>query len=78
MKKRVLLGLVALAASLSISIGVAYGAACESAGGGRACGSDCSATADGGCRCTGSCSADELKWVDGAKKDVAMLESVVN
>ncbi len=65
MRKRVLTIALAVTAC-NLALGVAYAAVCESSGGSRACGTTCAAKADGGCTCTGNCSADELKWVDGA------------
>ena len=65
MRKIVLI--IALAVTTgNFALGVAYAAVCESKGGSRGCGATCIGQADGGCTCTGSCTADELKWVDGA------------
>jgi hypothetical protein len=74
--KRILIAVATLVTVLNLALGVAYAAACESTNGTRYCGSDCKATAGGGCQCTGNCSGDELNWVSGAKKpaEAAMEE----
>lgn len=66
--KKALLGLAALLTACNLTLGIAYSAVCQSTGGARACGERCTVMADGGCLCTGGCTAEELKWVDGAHK----------
>jgi hypothetical protein len=69
MVKRMLL-VLALACTLgNITAGVVHSAICQSTGGSRACGTACETHPSGGCLCTGGCTAAELAWVDGAKKD---------
>jgi hypothetical protein len=67
-----------LALAIAVTAGnlanAAYAAICQGVNGGRACGSICTGLADGACGCTGSCSAEELKWVDGAGPKSAAME----
>jgi hypothetical protein len=73
--KKLILAVALLVTASNLAVGVAYAAVCEGAKGGRACGTECSALANGACACTGSCSSDEMKWVAGAGGgSVAMLE----
>jgi hypothetical protein len=78
MKRRLLLALAALVTAANLAVGAAYAAQCEGKGGARACGSSCVPISDGQCGCTGSCTADELKWVSGSgsKEPVAMAEEL--
>ncbi len=64
MRKTILVIALAVTA-FNLSLGVVYAAVCESSKGAKACGTTCTAGADGSCSCTGSCTADERKWVDG-------------
>ncbi len=65
--RKMVLALALTVTACNLAIGV-YAAVCESRGGGRACGTSCAAMPDGGCICSGSCTASELTWVDGANK----------
>lgn len=76
--KKLILAIALLVTASNLAVGVVYAAVCSGSNGGRACGQECTGRADGGCSCTGSCSADELKWVDGAGGKVASLEDVAN
>ena len=77
--KKIVLSIAILLTAGNLAAGVVYAAVCQGSGGGRACGSICTGMADGACGCTGSCTADELKWVDGAStKNVAMMEDLAN
>jgi hypothetical protein len=67
MRKLVLTIALVVTAS-NVAIGIAYAAVCQGSGGARACGEKCVVVSDGGCGCFGSCTADELNWVDGANK----------
>jgi hypothetical protein len=62
--KRILLSIGIVLTACNLSLGIAYAAVCESTSGARACGQTCAAAADGNCACFGSCTADELKWVE--------------
>jgi hypothetical protein len=66
--RKIVLTIALAVTACNLALGVAYASVCESSGGARACGSNCSADANGHCICSGSCTADELKWVDGANK----------
>lgn len=66
--KRILLALAIAVTVSNLTIGIGYSAVCQSSGGVRACGKDCVIYPDGGCNCTGTCTADEMKWVEGAGK----------
>lgn len=68
-----LLYLCILVTICNLTIGIAYSAVCQAANGGRSCGEFCGAMPDGGCVCKGSCTADEMKWVDGAHGDEELL-----
>lgn len=74
--KRMLLGLALLVTAGNLAIGVVYAAACETSGGVRKCGAECESTANGGCSCTGQCSAEEKKWVSGGS--FAEMEELAN
>jgi hypothetical protein len=63
--KRMLLTIAILVTATNLAVGVAYAAACETTSGVRKCGSECTAEANGGCSCTGTCSTEEKKWVSG-------------
>lgn len=67
-KKRAVLVLGTLLTLFHLTIGISYSSVCESTGGARACGTTCSTTSNGSCACSGTCTADEMKWVEGAKK----------
>lgn len=74
--KRILLALALLVTIGNLSIGIAYSAICQS-GGARACGTKCTTSSNGSCTCEGTCTADEIKWVEGAGKgddDELLLE----
>jgi len=71
--KKMLLGIVILLTLANLA-GVAYASVCQSAGGARMCGTICVTGSGGNCQCEGGCSADELKWVSGAKGGAAMEE----
>jgi hypothetical protein len=71
--KKMLLGIVILLTLANLA-GVAYASVCETSGGARVCGSRCSSASEGRCVCDGTCTADELNWVAGAKKSVAEME----
>lgn len=66
--KRILLIIGLLVTISNLSVGIAYSALCLGSGGGRACGTTCRTNSDGTCSCTGSCTAEEIKWVEGAGK----------
>jgi hypothetical protein len=66
--RKIVLTIALAVTACNLALGVAYAAVCESRGGARACGSNCAADANGNCGCTGSCTASELSWVDGANK----------
>lgn len=74
MMKKLMLTFALMLTASNLAVGVAYAAVCEGAKGGRACGTECSALANGGCACTGSCTDAELKWVAGAGGGHAELE----
>lgn len=65
MKKLVLIIALFVTAG-NLAVGVSYAAICQSSKGARACGSSCTANADGSCSCSGTCTQDEKDWV--AKK----------
>lgn len=65
--KRFLFALVLLLTICNVTLSVAYSAVCEGAGGARACGEKC-AVSSGECICQGTCTGDEMKWVEGAKE----------
>lgn len=65
MMRKILLAVALTLTACNLTLGV-YASVCESAKGSRACGKTCVAVSDGSCKCEGECSADELKWVDGA------------
>jgi hypothetical protein len=69
MKKKLLLSLAIVLTACNLTIGIGYAAVCQSTGGARACGTSCAVMPDGGCLCQGTCTADELAWVAGAKGD---------
>lgn len=66
--KSVLLTLGALLTACNLMIGIANSAVCEGSNGGRACGTSCAVFPDGRCACQGSCTAAEMKWVEGGSK----------
>jgi hypothetical protein len=66
--KRVLLAIGVLVTVCNLMAGVSYSALCQSSGGSRACGTTCTVGGNGQCACTGTCTADEMKWVEGAGK----------
>lgn len=66
--KRILFALGILVTACNLTVGVAYSALCQSSGGARACGTTCTVGGNGQCACTGTCTADEMKWVEGASK----------
>ncbi len=66
--RKIVLTIALAVTACNLALGVAYAAVCESRGGARACGSNCAADSNGHCICSGSCTADELNWVDGANK----------
>jgi hypothetical protein len=72
--KKTLLGLALTLTAANLAAGAAYAAICQSTGGSRTCGLACATNPDGSCSCTGACSADELKWVEGAGGKAAALE----
>ena len=73
--KKFILALALLVTASNLAVGVVYASVCSGTNGGRACGTDCTSMADGKCVCQGACTADELKWVDGAgPKAAAMAE----
>jgi len=65
--KKILLSLAIAITACNLTIGIGYAAVCQSNKGARACGTACISYSDGTCGCTGSCTADELTWVAGAK-----------
>lgn len=72
MLKKTLLGLAILLTAANLGAGAAYAAICQSTGGSRVCGNVCATNPGGSCSCEGACTADELKWVEGAKGVAAM------
>jgi hypothetical protein len=66
--KRILFAIGLLVTLCNLTVGIAYSALCLGSGGGRACGTTCRTNSDGTCSCTGSCTAEEIKWVEGAGK----------
>lgn len=78
MLKKTLLGLAFALTVANLAAGAAYAAICQSTGGARVCGLACVTQPGGTCLCEGSCSADELKWVEGAGGKVAAMEDVAN
>ncbi len=72
--KKVLLAIALSVTASNLVIGVTYAAICQGSKGARACGNTCVATAGGGCECTGSCSAEERRWVAGDRELVAEVE----
>ena len=66
--RRIVLAVALLITACNLTAGVAYAALCLGSGGGRACGSTCQSLPDGNCGCSGSCTSDELRWVEGAGK----------
>ena len=73
--KKFILALALMVTASNLAVGVAYAAVCSGKSGGRACGEVCTSQPNGACACTGSCTADELKWVDGAGGAAALEES---
>ena len=65
--KKLMLGLAIALTACNLTIGIGYAAVCQSAGGSRACGTQCAVIAGGNCGCTGTCTAEERDWVAGAK-----------
>jgi hypothetical protein len=63
--RKTILAIALSVTAFNLSLGVVYAAVCESSKGAKACGTTCTGGADGSCSCTGSCTADERKWVDG-------------
>lgn len=66
--KKILAAAGLLVTVINLTVAAGYSAVCESTSGARACGSSCAALANGECGCSGNCTSDELRWVEGAKK----------
>jgi len=64
--KKILLSVAIAVTACNLTIGLGYAAVCESKGGARACGTSCAGMPDGGCICSGACTADERAWVAAA------------
>ena len=74
--KKLLLGLAIAVTACNLTIGIGYAAVCQSTKGARACGTKCTANADGTCTCEGTCTADERDWVGAGKGgDEELLEA---
>ena len=66
---------IAIAVSVcNLTIGIGYAAVCQGTNKVRACGATCVTNPDGTCACSGNCTADEIKWVSGAKADEELTE----
>lgn len=74
MLKNTVLGLAITLTAMNLAAGVTYAAICQSTGGSRVCGNVCATNPGGSCSCEGACTADELKWVEGARGAAAMEE----
>ena len=72
--RKTLLSLALLLTLGNLALGISYAAVCQSSGGSRACGATCATAGDGACLCGGSCTAEERKWVEGAKGPAAAME----
>jgi hypothetical protein len=71
---KLLLTIALFVTAANLGIGVSYAATCQGTKGGRACGTTCVATAQGGCECSGQCTKEERDWVGGGGGQVAEIE----
>lgn len=72
--KKLILGLAVLVTASNVAMGVAYAAACMGTNGGRHCGDTCATLPGGDCACSGSCTAEEQRWVNGGRGIAELME----
>jgi len=74
--KKILLSVAIAVTACNLTIGLGYAAVCESSKGARACGTSCAGMPDGGCICSGACTAEERDWVGSGKgEEEELLEA---
>lgn len=73
MARKIVLVVALLVTACNLTAGIAYSAVCQSSGGARACGEQCTTLPGGSCGCVGSCTKEEREWVAGAKGEEAEI-----